>query len=119
MNMDTNKDTDNAGLSIESIAASLRAIRKSRGLTLKDVEKKEVPVNLLDSITVNLVDGTSVDINIKELLAEGMTPEEIEQSLNEKLTALDHIIHDVDFFVNVDDVASAVQPITDNFLKDL
>ena len=40
MNMDTNKDTDNAGLSIESIAASLRAIRKSRGLTLKDVEKK-------------------------------------------------------------------------------
>jgi len=86
---------------------------------LKDVEKKEVPVNLLDSITVNLVDGTSVDINIKELLAEGMTPEEIEQSLNEKLTALDHIIHDVDFFVNVDDVASAVQPITDNFLKDL
>jgi len=86
---------------------------------LKDVEKKEVPVNLLDSITVNLVDGTSVDINIKELLAEGMTPEEIEQSLNEKLTALDHIIHDVDFCVNVDDVASAVQPITDNFLKDL
>ena len=86
---------------------------------LKDVEKKEVPVNLLDSITVNLVDGTSVDINIKELLAEGMTPEEIEQSLNEKLTALDHIIHDLDFFVNVNDVASAVQPITDNFLKDL
>ena len=86
---------------------------------LKDVEKKEVQVNLLDSITVNLVDGTSVDINIKELLAEGMTPEEIEQSLNEKLTALDHIIHDVDFFVNVDDVASAVQPFNDNFLKDL
>ena len=86
---------------------------------LKDVEKKEVQVNLLDSITVNLVDGTSVDINIKELLAEGMTPEEIEQSLNEKLTALDHIIHDLDFFVNVNDVASAVQPITDNFLKDL
>jgi hypothetical protein len=86
---------------------------------IKEVEKKEVPVNLIDSISVNLIDGTVVDINIKELLIEGMDPEDIEKILNEKLSDLDHIIEDVDFYVSVDDVANTVQPITDNFLKNL
>lgn len=86
---------------------------------LKNVEKKEVPVTLLDSINVNFIDGTVVSIDIKELLQEGMSPEEIEGMLNEKLRDLDHIIRDVDFFVNIDDVANTVQPITDNFLKNL
>lgn len=86
---------------------------------IKDVEKREVPVSLLESISVNLIDGTIVDINIKELLLEGLTPDEIEQMLNEKLTELDHIIRDVDFYVSIDDVANTVQPITDSFLKNL
>ena len=94
-------------------------VREKWNKILKDVEKREVPVTLLESITVNLIDGTRVNVNIKELIVEGMDPEEIEQMLNEKLKALDHIIKDVDFFVNIDDVANAVQPITDSFLKDL
>lgn len=86
---------------------------------IKDVEKQEVPVTLLESISVNLIDGTIVNVDIKELLLKGMDPLEIEQVLNEKLTELDHIIRDVDFYVSIDDVASTVQPITDSFLKDL
>lgn len=86
---------------------------------LKDVEKQEVPVTLLESLAVHLIDGTTVNIDIKELILEGMEPNEIERMLNEKLTSLDHIIKDVDFYVSVDDVANMVQPITDSFLKDL
>ena len=86
---------------------------------LKDVEKNEVPVTLLESLSVHLIDGTTVNIDIKELILEGMEPNEIERMLNEKLTSLDHIIKDVDFYVSVDDVANMVQPITDSFLKDL
>jgi hypothetical protein len=93
--------------------------REKWGKILKDVEKREVPITLLESITVHLFDGTQVHIDIKELLMEGMDPDEIERMLNEKLSELDHIIKDVDFFVNIDDVASTVQPITDSFLKDL
>lgn len=94
-------------------------VREKWNRIIKDVEKREVPVTLLESISVNLIDGTVVNINIKELLHTGMTPSDIEQMLNEKLTELDHIISDVDFYVSVDDVASTVQPITDNFLKNL
>lgn len=86
---------------------------------LKEVEKQEVPVTFLESITVNLIDGTSIPINIKELIAEGMEPDTIENILNKKLNDLDFIIKDVDFYVSIDDIANVVQPITDNFLKDL
>jgi hypothetical protein len=94
-------------------------IREKWNKILKDVEKQEVPVTLLEAISVLLIDGTEVRIDIKELLNDGMTPDEVEQMLNEKLTELDHIIKDVDFYVNIDDVANMVQPITDGFLKDL
>lgn len=86
---------------------------------LKDIEKTEVPVTVLESITVNLIDGTQVSVNIKDLIADGNDPDEVEAMLNEKLTELDHIIKDVDFYVSIDDVAKVVQPITDGFLKDL
>ena len=86
---------------------------------LKDVEKQEVPVTVLESISVNLIDGTEVNIDIKELLLEGYEPEEVEQMLSKRLNNLDHIIRDVDFYVSIDDVAKLVQPITDDFLKNL
>lgn len=86
---------------------------------LKDVEKQEVPVTVLECISVNLVDGTTIDVNIKQLLSDGLEPEEVERLLTEKLEAMDHIIKDVDFYVSIDDVAKVVQPITDNFLKNL
>jgi len=84
---------------------------------LKDVEKKEVPVTVLDSIVLNLVDGTVIEINVQQLLTEAEDPNEVEEMLNKKLNQLDNIIKDVDFYVNVDEVAKVVQPITDNFLK--
>lgn len=86
---------------------------------LKSVVKEEVPINLLDSITINLTDGTSVDIDIKELLGNGVKQDVIEEYLNDKLEQLDHIIENVDFYVSADEVAKLVQPMTDLFLKDL
>lgn len=86
---------------------------------LKDVEKNNVPINLLDYIVVNLIDGTQVSIDIQELMSEGMTPDEIEKALESRFETLDFLIKDVDFYVNIDQLAQVVQPITDNFLKDL
>lgn len=86
---------------------------------LKEVRKEEVPISVLQSMVVNLRDGTSVVIDILELLAEGQDPDDIEREINTKLVALDHIIQDVDFHISVDSVAKAIQPITDKLLKDL
>jgi hypothetical protein len=93
--------------------------RKSWQDIVNGVDKKEVPVNVLERITVQLVDGTTITINIKELIAEGQDPFEIETLLDEKFNELDQYIKNVDFFVDVDKVKDAVQPETDKVLKGL
>ena len=86
---------------------------------LRSVEKKEIPIALLESVAVNLTDGTIVNINIKELLDEGNDPDILEKMLKTKLAALDYIIEDIDFYISVSAVQKAVQPATDQLLKNL
>ena len=86
---------------------------------LAEVEKAEAPVSVLRAITVNLIDGTHVDIDVQELLAEGLDPSDLEQEINQKLIELDDVIENVDFFISIDHVAKAVQPFTDSLLKNL
>ena len=86
---------------------------------LKSVEKKEIPIAMLESITVNLADGTLVDINVRELLEEGNDPDVLEKMIKVKLKTLDHIIDDIDFYISVAAVQKVVQPATDEFLKNL
>ena len=86
---------------------------------LREVEKLEAPVSVIQNIKVKLTDGTIVDIDVAELLREGMDPGELEQEINQKLFDLDNIIDDVSFFINIDHVAKTVQPETDNLLKNL
>jgi len=86
---------------------------------LRSVEKKEIPITVLESVNVNLTDGTIVNINIKELLDEGNDPDVLEKMLKSKLSQLDYIIEDIDFFISVTAVQKAVQPATDELLKNL
>jgi hypothetical protein len=86
---------------------------------LKEVKKEQVPVDVLLYITVNLKDGSSVDVNIQDMLAEGADAASVEDIINAKLIALDDYINDVDFHISVDSVAKTVQPFTDNLLKNL
>ena len=86
---------------------------------LRDVEKNEAPVSVLKIVKVNLIDGTKVSIKIQELLAEGLSPDEVEMDINRRLDRMGDIIKSVDFFISVDHVAREVQPATDNLLKNL
>jgi hypothetical protein len=86
---------------------------------LKQVNKDEVPVSMLEKIHVNLIDGSQVEIDILELLEEGMDPDFVRDEINERLQKMDHIIKDVDFFISIEAVVKTVQPVTDNILKNL
>ena len=86
---------------------------------LKEVEKQEVPVHVLESLTVHLKDGTLVTIDIKGILAEGADPDEVELHVNNKLEELDAYIDNVDFFVDLDVVQKTIQPETDRILANL
>lgn len=93
--------------------------RKSWQEIIQDVDKKKVPITVLEHISVKLVDGTSININVKELIDSGEDPENIEALLDDKFDQLDQYIENVDFFVDVDRVKDTVQPETDRVLKGL
>lgn len=86
---------------------------------LKEVEKKEVPVHVLERMIVHLLDGTDVEINIKEILARGADPDVVETEINKRLEDLDQYIENVDFFVDIDSVEKTIQPETDRILAKL
>jgi hypothetical protein len=93
--------------------------KKSWKDIVKEVDKKEVPIGILQYITVQLVDGTSISIDIKQLIDDGQDPNEIEELLDAKFHELDQYIENVDFFIDIDKVVNTVQPETDKALKDL
>ena len=86
---------------------------------LRSVTKEEVPVELLESLTVNLVDGTKVHVDIKELLENGRDPRDIEDHINQRLSDLNDVIVDVDFFISIDRVSETVLPMTNKILKNI
>lgn len=87
---------------------------------VESVEKREVPIEILQAIDVLLVDGTVISIDIRKLIDEdSMDPSEIEIMLDEKFNELDRYIQNVDFLVDIDKVVGTVQPETDKVLKGL
>jgi ribose 5-phosphate isomerase len=84
---------------------------------LKEVDKKEIPVELLETVIINFVDGSQVTVNIQEMLEEGMNPEQIETRLNDRLTSLNNVISDVDFHVLKEKIIATVSPTTKRLLK--
>jgi hypothetical protein len=86
---------------------------------VEGVDKKEVPISILQQIIVKLIDGTNISIDVKQLLADGMPDAEIEDMLDAKFSELDAYIQNVDFLIDIDKVVDAVQPETDKVLKGL
>ena len=86
---------------------------------LAQVETPEAPISVIQKIELKLVDGTLVEINVQELLAEGYDEYELEDAINERLTVNENIIEDANFYIDADHVANTVQPITNSILKNI
>lgn len=93
-----------------------RAIWKN---ILKGVDKKEVPVHVLEKLLIYLKDGTVVTVDIKKILSEGNDHDEVEMHINRRLAELEDYIDNVDFFVDIESVERTVQPETDKILSKL
>jgi hypothetical protein len=86
---------------------------------LADVETSRVPVQFIKKIIVRMVGKKQHTINIKNLLAQGLSPNEIEEVVSRKLNELDPMITSFEFILNVESIAETVQPTTDDLLKNL
>lgn len=92
---------------------------KSWKTIIEGVDKKEVPIHILQEILVKLIDGTIISIDIKQLMNDGMDPDDIETLLDSKFTELDAYIENVDFMIDIAKVVDTVQPETEKVLKGL
>ena len=86
---------------------------------LEQIDKKEVPVEVLKSVEITLTDGTIVELSMKELTSQGMSYKDIESALNDRMDKMGDLIKNVDFFVDSEKVEAEVQPNTDKLLKGL
>lgn len=100
------------------LAKSIKLSKKSSWRKIiREVEKKEVPIHVLEKIVVFLKDGTEVPVNIKELLRDGADPIAVEKELNTKLEALEIYIQNVNFYIDIEQIEKTVQTETDRILN--
>jgi hypothetical protein len=86
---------------------------------IEQVNKTEVPLECIKKVVIRLNDRKQKTINLAALRRQGLELEEVETVLTRTLTELGDTIRDVDFVVDVSEVAKLVQPETDKLLKDL
>ena len=88
-------------------------------LILADVNKTDVPLECIKKVVIRLNDRKQKTINLSALRRQGLDLEEVETVLTRTLTELGDTVRDIDFVVDVSEVAKMVQPETDKLLKDL
>lgn len=86
---------------------------------LEDVEKQKIPVEFIKKLVIKLNNKRQQTINIKKFLDQGLDPDQIEAAVSKKLAEMDDDIQSVEFVLNVESIAEAVQPETDRLLNKL
>jgi hypothetical protein len=86
---------------------------------IEEVNKTEVPLECIKKVVIRLHDRRQKTINLSTLKRQGLDLNEVETVLTRTLTELGDTVHDIDFVVDVTEVAKLVQPQTDRLLKDL
>jgi hypothetical protein len=83
---------------------------------LEDVEKNKIPVEFIKKLIIKLQGKRQQTINIEKFLTQGLDPDQIEEAVSRKLHELDDLVVSVEFVLNVQSIAEAVQPETDKLL---
>ena len=86
---------------------------------LEDVEKNKIPVEFIKKLVIKLQGKKQHTINIEKFLTQGLEPDQIEEIVSRKLQELDESVVGVEFILNVQNIADAVQPETDKLLNKL
>ena len=86
---------------------------------IEQVNKTEVPLECIKKVVIRLNDRKQKTINLATLRRQGLDLEELETILTRTLTELGDTVRDVDFVVDVTEVAKLIQPETDKLLEDL
>jgi hypothetical protein len=83
---------------------------------IDSIEKERIPVEFIEKMVVRLQGRKRKSINVKNLMNKGMTPDEVEEEISSQMAAIDEEMTSVDFMLDIEGIASIVQPQTDRLL---
>ncbi len=86
---------------------------------VSEVTKTEVPLECIKKVVIKLHGKKQQTINLATLKRQGLDIEEVEIILSRKLSDLGDEVRDIEFVVDVTEVAKLVQPETDKLLEKL
>jgi hypothetical protein len=86
---------------------------------IDEVNKTEVPLECIKKVVIRLHSKKQRTINLATLKKQGLAMDELEIVLSRTLTELGDEVRDVDFVVDVTEVAKLIQPETDKLLNGL
>lgn len=86
---------------------------------LEDVEKQKIPIEFIKKIIIKLEGKKQQTINIEKFMKQGLMPDQVEEAVSRKLHELDDQLVSIEFILNVQSIAEAVQPETDRLLGKL
>ena len=86
---------------------------------LEDVEKHKIPVEFLQKLVLRLKNRKQKTINIEKFLRQGLDSETVEIIVGKLLEEYAEDIQSIDFILNIERIAEAVQPETDKLLSGL
>lgn len=75
---------------------------------LEDIEMTDVPLRFVKHISVNLSDSSIVRFEVSNMLQDKLTVDEIEFAIEEFLAENDEHVANIDFHINIGEVAEEV-----------
>ena len=86
---------------------------------IEEVNKTEIPLECIKKVVIRLHGKKQRTINLATLKKQGHDMDELEIVLTRTLTELGDEVKDIDFVVDVSEVAKILQPETDKLLNGL
>ena len=86
---------------------------------IEEVNKTEIPLECIKKVVIRLHGKKQRTINLATLKKQGLDMDELEIVLTRTLTEFGDEVKDIDFVVDVSEVAKLLQPETDKLLNGL
>ena len=86
---------------------------------IEEVNKTEIPLECIKKVVIRLHGKKQRTINLATLKKQGLDADELEIVLTRTLTEFGDEVKDIDFVVDVSEVAKLLQPETDKLLNGL
>ncbi len=84
---------------------------------IEEVNKTEIPLECIKKVVIRLHGKKQRTINLATLKKQGLDMDELEIVLTRTLTEFGDEVKDIDFVVDVSEVAKLLQPETDKLLS--